>query len=111
MPGFKVQYNSAGAPQIEGPFGVARASAFAAGGSSLTGVALTFSSKGDGPASGATTAGGVGFYFGSGTPTFAAGTGAWFINDTPNGGVTVSSSRAFISTNGQGGWTGVQTVS
>lgn len=42
----------------------------------------------------------LGFFVGSGTPTFAAGTGSLYLN---NGAVTATS-RLFINTNGTTGW-------
>ncbi len=110
MPGFKVQFDTAGNPQLAGPFGVQRNSAVTTGGSSTTGLAISMSGLGDGPASGATTAGGLGVYFGAGTPTFAAGTGSISINTAPNAGVTSSSSRLWIATNAISGWTPVTTL-
>lgn len=109
MPGFKVQFDTlTQIPSIEGGFGVARNTAPATGGSSTAGLALQISSI-NAPISGTTTAAGLGIFFGSATPTFAAGTGSLFINTTPLTGVLSSSSRLFISTNAQAGWTPVTT--
>lgn len=110
MPGFRPQFDTAGNLQFAGSIGVARGSSVTTGGSTSTGVAITMSGLGDGPASGATTAAGLGIFFGAATPTFAAGTGSVFINTTPNTGVTSSNSRLFIATNAQGGWSGVTTL-
>ena len=59
------------------------------------------------PVSGSTTVGlrvssaGIGFYAGTGTPTFSASQGSLYTNAGGNG----TTSRLFVNTNGSTGWT------